>query len=149
MEDFEQENTSIALIVLFLSHNSEEIMLEYKSSYNRRNNQVILLVINNEANNCHYFTVKHLSELNSLGRLWGKEEVIVNNNNNNKNNHNNNNSTDNNKNDFEYGLDDSLNYQTIEKNSTHLRRFAFVLIESVICVTVSRVFQNSSGQGFV
>ena len=35
------------------------------------------------------------------------------------------------------------------RHSTHLRRFTFALIESVIFVTVNRVFQNSSGQGFV
>ena len=40
-EEFEQENTSIALNILFLSHNSEEINLTYKSSYNKEKNQVI------------------------------------------------------------------------------------------------------------
>ena len=34
-EEFEQENTSIALNILFASHNSEEINLAYKSSYNK------------------------------------------------------------------------------------------------------------------
>ena len=33
-ENFEQENNSIAINVLFVSHNSEEIKLGYKSSYN-------------------------------------------------------------------------------------------------------------------
>ena len=33
-EEFEQNNTSIALNMLFLSHNSEEVKLAYKSSYN-------------------------------------------------------------------------------------------------------------------
>ena len=87
-------------------------MLAYKSSYNRRNDQVIFLMINDEANNCYYFAVKILSELNSLGWLRGKKEVIVNNNKNN-----NNNNTDNNKNDFEYALDDALNFQTNEKKN--------------------------------
>ena len=68
-ENFEQENNSIAINVLFVSHNSEEIKLAYKSSYNKRKNQVILLMINDEANNCYYFAVKNLSELNSLGWL--------------------------------------------------------------------------------
>ena len=54
-EEFEQENTSIALNILFLSHNSEEIKLAYKSIYNKRKNQVILLMINDKANNCYYF----------------------------------------------------------------------------------------------
>ena len=72
-EEFEQNNTSIALNVLFVSYNSEEIKLAYKSNYNKRKNQVILLMINNEVNNCHYFAVKNLSELNSLGWLRGKK----------------------------------------------------------------------------
>ena len=45
-EEFEQENTSIVLNTSFVSHNSEEVMLAYKSSYNRRKNQIILLKIN-------------------------------------------------------------------------------------------------------
>ena len=49
-EKFEQENTSIALNVLFVTHNSEEIKLAYKSNYNKRKNQVILLIISKEAN---------------------------------------------------------------------------------------------------
>ena len=72
-EKFEQENNSIALNVLFVSYNSEEIELAYKSNYNKHKNQVILLMINDEANNCYYFTVKHLSEINSLGWLRGKK----------------------------------------------------------------------------
>ena len=58
-EEFEQNNTSIALNILFVSYNSEEIKLAYKSNYNKRKNQVILLMINNEANNCYYFAVKN------------------------------------------------------------------------------------------
>ena len=37
-EKFEQENNSIAINVLFVSYNSEEIKLEYKSNYNKRKN---------------------------------------------------------------------------------------------------------------
>ena len=62
----EQENNSTALNVLFVSYNSDEIKLGYKSSYNKRKNQVILLMINDEANNYYYFAIKNLSELNSL-----------------------------------------------------------------------------------
>ena len=40
-EKFEQENTSIALNVLFVPHSSEEIKLAYKWNYNKRKNQVI------------------------------------------------------------------------------------------------------------
>ena len=45
-EKFEQENNLIALNVLFVSHNNEEIKLAYKLSYNKRKNQVILVMIN-------------------------------------------------------------------------------------------------------
>ena len=92
-EKFEQENNSVALNVLFASYNSGEIKLAYKSNYNKRKNQVILLMINNEVNNCHYFAVKNLSELNSLGWLRGKKKAIINNNNS-----------------FQNALDDALNY---------------------------------------
>ena len=82
-KNFEQENNSIAINILFVSHNSEEIKLVYKSSYNKRKIQVILLMINDEANNYYYFTIKNLPKLNSLGWLRGKKEAIINNNNNN------------------------------------------------------------------
>ena len=72
-EEFEQNNNSIALNILFVPHNSEEIKLAYKSNYNKRKNQVILLMINDEANNCYYFAVKNLSELYSLGWLRGRK----------------------------------------------------------------------------
>ena len=58
-EEFEQENTSVAVNILFLLHNSEEVKLAYKSIYNKRKNQVIVLMINDEANNCLYFAVKN------------------------------------------------------------------------------------------
>ena len=54
-------------------------------------------MINDEANNCYYFAVKNLSELNSLGWLRGKKETII--------------SDDN---DFEDAFDDALDYQNIE-----------------------------------
>ena len=98
-EEFEQNNTSIALNILFVPHNSEEIKLPHQSNYNKHKNQVILLMINNEANDSYYFGVKNMSELNSLGWLMGKKEAIINGNN-----------------DFQNALDDALNYQTIEKD---------------------------------
>ena len=58
MGEFEQNNTLSALNILFVPHNSEEIKLAYKSNYNKCKNQVILLMINDEANNCYYFAVK-------------------------------------------------------------------------------------------
>ena len=104
-ENFEQENNSIAINVLFVSHNSEEIKLAYKSSYNKRKNQVILLMINDEANNYYYFAIKNLSELNSLGWLRGKKEAIINGDN-----------------DFQNALNDALNYQTIEKDPQRISK---------------------------
>ena len=95
-EEFEQENTLIALNILFLSHNSEEVKLAYKSIYNKCKNEVILLMINDEVNNCHYFAVKKLLDLNSSGWLRAKKEAIININNN-----------------FEDALNDALNYQNI------------------------------------
>ena len=56
-------------------------------------------MINDKANNCYYFAVKNLSELNSMGWLRAKKEAIVNGDGN-----------------FEYALHDALNYQTIEKD---------------------------------
>ena len=112
-ENFEQENNSIAINVLFISHNSEEIKLAYKSSYNKRKNQVILLMINDEANNYYYFAIKNLSELNSLGWLRGKKEAIIDYNNNNNNT---------NDNDFQNALDDALNYQIIESNPKRISK---------------------------
>ena len=98
-EEFEKNNTSIAINILFVSYNSEKIKLTYKSNYNKRKNHVIFLMINNEANNCYYFAVKNLSELNSSGWLRVKKEAIING-------------------DFDFNfkdaLDDALNYQNIE-----------------------------------
>ena len=68
-------------------------------------------MINDETNNYYYFAIKHLLELNSLGRLRGKKEAIINDDNNNNNNNN----------DFQNALDDALNYQTIK---THPERIS-------------------------
>ena len=69
LENFEQENNSIAINVIFVAHSNEEIKLAYKSSKNKRKHQVILLMINDEANNYYYFAIKNselMSEFNSL-----------------------------------------------------------------------------------
>ena len=64
-------------------------------SYNKRKNQVILVMINCEFNsNCYYFAVQNLSELNSLGWLQGIKEAIIN------GNH-----------DFQNALNDAVIYQ--------------------------------------
>ena len=105
-EEFEQNNTSIALNVLFVSHNSEEIKFAYKSRYNNeRKNHVILLMINDEANTCYYFAVKNLSELYSLGWLRSKKEAII-------NSHN----------CFQNALNDALNYQNIKKDPQRISK---------------------------
>ena len=62
-------------------------------------------MINDEANNCYYFAVKNLSELNSLGWLRGKKETTI--------------SGDN---DFKDALDDALNYQTIKTNPERISK---------------------------
>ena len=67
-ENFKENNSSTALNVLFVPHNSEEIKLAYKSRYiNKRKNNVVLLIINEKAKNCYYFAAKNLLELYSLG----------------------------------------------------------------------------------
>ena len=111
-KEFEQNNTSIALNVLFVSYNSEEIKLAYKSNYNKRKNQVILLMINDEANNCYYFAVKNLSELYSLGWLRSKKEAIINGDN-----------------CFKNALNDALNYQNIKKDPQRISKIKYYISE--------------------
>ena len=72
-----------------MPHHSEEVKLAYKWHFNWCKNQIVLLMINDEANDCYYFAVKIFWELNSLGWLRGTKEAIINNNNNNSNNNNN------------------------------------------------------------
>ena len=62
-------------------------------------------MINDEANNCYYFAVKYLSELNSSWWLRGKKEAIINGDA-----------------DFEDVVDDALDYQTIEKNPERISK---------------------------
>ena len=72
-ENFEQNNESIALNVLFLSKDSEEITLLYKSehNYNRENNALLLMINDNEK---YYFAVKSKVELYSSEWLRSKKE---------------------------------------------------------------------------
>ena len=99
IENGKNLNKTIFQLLLILSYNSEEIKLGYKSNYNKRKNQVILLMINDEANNSYYFAAKKISEVNSLGWIRSKKEAIINGDNN-----------------FQNALDDALNYQNIEKD---------------------------------
>ena len=70
-ENFEQNDESSALNVLFLSKDSEEIALLYKSEHNyNRENKVLLLIINgdddDDDNEKYYFAVKSKLELYSF-----------------------------------------------------------------------------------
>ena len=60
---FESNNKSIALNILFVPYNAENIRLAYKSKHNfKRENQVILLMIT-DGKKWHYLAVKSLSAL--------------------------------------------------------------------------------------
>ena len=62
-KNFELNNKTIALNILFVPYNTEKIRLAYKSKHNfKRENQVILLMIN-DGKKWHYITVKRLSAL--------------------------------------------------------------------------------------
>ena len=61
---FEQNNKTIALNVLFISHNTKQIRQACISKYNHElANQVILLMITNDNENWHHLAVKSLSRL--------------------------------------------------------------------------------------
>ena len=66
---------------------------------------------NDEANNCYYFAVKILSELNSLGWLRGNKEAIIINDNS-----------------FQNALNDALNYQTMKQTQKKYQNLNFILI---------------------
>ena len=96
--NFEQNNQSIALNILFLSKDSEEITLLYKSEYNlERGNKVLLLMINDDDDYEKYFAVKSKLELYLSEWLRSKKESIT--------------SKDN---CFQNALNDSLDYQAIK-----------------------------------
>ena len=62
-KEFESNNKSIALNILFVPYNAENIRLAYKSKHNfKRKNQVILLMITN-GKKWYYLAVKKLSVL--------------------------------------------------------------------------------------
>ena len=78
-ENFEQNNESIALNVLFLSKDSEEITLLYKSECNlERENKVLFLMINDDDEKYYYFAVKSKLELYSSEWLRSKKASITN-----------------------------------------------------------------------
>ena len=60
---FELDNKTIALNILFVPYNTEEIRLAYKSKYNfKRKSEVTLLMIT-DGKNWHYLAIKSLSAL--------------------------------------------------------------------------------------
>ena len=103
--NFEQNNESIAINVLFSSKDSEEITLLYKSEYNlERENKVLLLIINDDEDDdddekYYHFAVRSKLELYSSEWLRSKKESITNEDS-----------------CFQNALDDPLHYQTIKAN---------------------------------
>ena len=60
---FEKDNKTVAHNILYVSHNTEEIIYAHKSKHNlKRRNQVILLMIIHDEK-WHYVAVKKLSAL--------------------------------------------------------------------------------------
>ena len=112
-ENFEQNNESIALNVLFSSKDSEEITLLYKSEYNlERENKVLLLMINDDDNEkYYYFAVKSKLELYSFEWLRNKKESITNEDN-----------------CFQNVLNDSLDYQRNKKTRKEYQNLSHILI---------------------
>ena len=103
-KNFEQNNESIALNVLFASQSSEEITLAYKSEHNyKRENKVLLLMIND--NEKYYFTVKSKLELYSSEWLRSKKQSITN-----KDNC------------FQNALNDALNFQRMKKDPQEISK---------------------------
>ena len=102
-------------------------VVAYKSNYNKPKNQVVLLMINDEANNCYYFAVKNLSELNSSGQLRSKKEAIINGDNN-----------------FQNALNDALSNQTIEKHPERMSKLK-PYINSII--GKGQIFQRDQKNG--
>ena len=61
---FEQNNNAIDLNILYVLYNTKQIRPAYISKYNHeRDNQVILLMITDDAENWHYLAVKSISKL--------------------------------------------------------------------------------------
>ena len=75
--NFEQNNESIALNVLFSWHDSEEIMLVYKSENNyKRENNALLLMINVNDDKYYHFAAK--SKLELYSSEWLRSKKIIN-----------------------------------------------------------------------
>ena len=67
-KNFEQNNKTIALNILFLPYNTKTIRLAYKSKYNcERENQVVLLMIT-DGKKWHYLALKSVRTTNGYNR---------------------------------------------------------------------------------
>ena len=87
-------------LLLFASQNSEEITFVYKSEHNfERENNMVLLMINDDVEKYYYFAVKRKLELYSSEWLRNKKEAITNGDN-----------------CFQNALNDELDYQKIKKD---------------------------------
>ena len=74
-KNFEQNNESVILNILFAFQNSEEIILLYKSEHNlERENNALLLMINDDEK-CYCFAVKSKLELHSSEWLRSKKRI--------------------------------------------------------------------------
>ena len=111
MENFEQNNESIALNVLFTSQNSEEITLVYKSEHNLdwENNTLLLLI--NDDEKYYYFVIKSKLELYSSKWLRNKKQSITNGDD-----------------CFQNALNDALDYQRIKKTHRKYKNLSYILI---------------------
>ena len=98
-ENYEQNNKSTAINILFSSNDSEEITLLYETEYNLERENKVLLLMTNDDNEKYYFAVKSKLELYSSEWLRSKKESITSENN-----------------CFQNALNDSLNYKTIKAN---------------------------------
>ena len=106
----EENNEPFGLNILFVSYNSEEIQLLYKSKYNsERKYKVVLLVIYSGTFTCYHFAVKSILELYSSEWLKNKKAAINNDNNT-----------------FQNALNDVLNYyntKTDPKRKSNIEPF--------------------------
>ena len=63
LKKFEQNNKTIALNVLFVSHNTETIRVAYRSEYNHKRKDQVNLFMITDGNKWHYLAISSLSAL--------------------------------------------------------------------------------------
>ena len=109
-ENFEQNNESIALNVLFSSQDSEEIRLVYKSENNYKQENNMLLLMINDDQKYYYFAVKSKLELYASEWLRNKKQSTI----------------EGNK-CFQNALNDVLDYQRIKKKPKKYQNLSHIL----------------------